>query len=53
MIPALRGLSVSEGERTPEQKKAIKMWEGYGFDSVEDYYKLEEAQETLRNLANR
>lgn len=53
MIPALRGLSVSEGERTPEQKQAIKTWEGYGFDSVEDYYKLEEAQETLRNLANR
>ncbi len=53
MIPALRGLSVSEDERTPEQKKAIKMWEGYGFDSVEDYYKLEEAQETLRNLSNR
>ena len=53
MIPALRGLSVSEDERTPEQKQAIKTWEGYGFDSVEDYYKLEEAQETLRNLANR
>ena len=53
MIPALRGLSVSESERTPEQKQAIKTWEGYGFDSVEDYYKLEEAQETLRNLANR
>jgi hypothetical protein len=53
MIPALRGLSVSEDERSPEQKKAIKLWEGYGFDSVEDYYKLEEAQETLRNLANR
>ena len=53
MIPALRGLSVSEEERTPEQTKAIKMWEGYGFDSVEDYYKLEEAQETLRNLSNR
>jgi hypothetical protein len=53
MIPALRGLSVSEDERTPEQKKAIKTWEAYGFDSVEDYYKLEEAQETLRNLANR
>jgi hypothetical protein len=53
MLPALRGLSVSESERTPEQKQAIKTWEGYGFDSVEDYYKLEEAQETLRNLANR
>jgi len=53
MIPALRGLSVSEGERTPEQKEAIKTWEGYGFDSVDDYYNLEEAQETLRNLANR
>jgi hypothetical protein len=53
MIPALRGLSVSEDERTPEQKKAIKTWEAYGFDSVEDYYKLEEAQETLRNLSNR
>jgi len=53
MIPALRGLSVSESERTPEQKAAIKTWEAYGFDSVEDYYKLEEAQETLRNLANR
>ena len=53
MIPALRGLSVSESERTPEQKAAIKTWEAYGFDSVEDYYKLEEAQETLRNLSNR
>ena len=53
MIPALEGLSVSKEERTPEQSEAIKLWEGYGFDSVEDYYKIEEAQETLRNLNNR
>ena len=53
MIPALRGLSVSESERTPEQKAAIKTWEAYGFDSVEDYTRLEAAQQTLRNLENR
>ena len=53
MIPALRGLSVGDDERTPEQKTAIKTWEAYGFDSVEDYTRLEAAQQTLRNLENR
>ena len=53
MIPALRGLSVGDDERTPEQKEAIKTWEAYGFDSVEDYNRLEAAQQTLRNLENR
>ena len=40
-------------DATPEQKASIEKWAGYGFDSVEDFYRLEEAQETLRNLKNR
>jgi hypothetical protein len=52
MIPALRGIEAGD-EATPEQKAAIEKWAGYGFDSVEDFYRLEEAQETLRNLNNR
>ena len=52
MIPALRGLAAGDSA-TPEQKAAIDKWAEYGFDSVEDFYRLEEAQETLRNLNNR
>jgi hypothetical protein len=52
MIPALRGMAAGD-EATSEQKVAIEKWAGYGFDSVEDFYRLEEAQETLRNLNNR
>lgn len=52
MIPALRGMAAGD-EATPEQKSAIEKWAGYGFDSVEDFYRLEEAQEALRNLNNR
>jgi hypothetical protein len=49
MIPAVRGYEAGD-EATPEQKKAMKKWMDYGFDSLEDFNKLEEAQETLRNL---
>ena len=52
MIPALRGMAAGD-DATPEQKASIEKWAGYGFDSVEDFYRLEEAQETLRNLNNR
>lgn len=32
---------------------SIEKWMDYGFDSVEDFNRLEEAQEALRNLNNR
>ena len=49
MIPAVRGYQAGD-DATPEQKKAMEKWMDYGFDSLEDFNKLEEAQETLRNL---
>jgi hypothetical protein len=52
MIPALRGLAAGD-DATPEQRTAIELWSGYGFDSVEDFYNLEASQETLRNLNKR
>ena len=52
MVPALRGYQAGDNA-TPDQKKAIKKWEEYGFDSLEDFNRLEEVQTTLRNLQNR
>lgn len=52
MIPALKGLAAGD-DATPEQRTAIELWSGYGFDSVEDFYNLEASQETLRNLNKR
>jgi hypothetical protein len=49
MLPARNGYLAGD-EATPEQKKAMKKWMDYGFDSLEDFNRLEEAQETLRNL---
>ena len=36
-----------------DSEGAIEKWLDYGFDSLEDFNRLEEAQETLRNLNNR
>ena len=52
MVPAYLGYNAGD-EATPEQKAAMKKWEEFGFDSLEDFLRLEEAQETLRNLNNR
>lgn len=52
MIPALRGYQAGESA-TAEQKDSMRMWEEYGFDSEEDFLRIEEAQTTLRNLNNR
>ena len=52
MIPALRGYQAGSNA-TPEQKEAMDKWVEYGFDSEEDFNRLEEAQVTLRNLNNR
>ena len=52
MIPAYLGYRAGD-DATPEQKKAIEKWMDYGFDSLEDFNRLEAAQETLRNLNNR
>lgn len=49
MLPARNGYLAGD-DATPEQKKAMKKWMDYGFDSLEDFNRLEEAQETLRNL---
>jgi hypothetical protein len=49
MLPARNGYLAGD-EATPEQKKAMEKWMDYGFDSLEDFNRLEEAQETLRNL---
>ena len=55
MIPAAnghfakqQGMEVAEG-----QQEAMDKWAEFGFDSYEDFSRLEEAQETLRNLNNR
>ena len=40
-------------DATPEQKAARERWSELGFDSLEDFITLDEAQETLRNLNNR
>lgn len=55
MIPAAngyfakqQGLEVAEG-----QQEAMDKWAEFGFDSYEDFLRVEEAQETLRNLNNR
>ncbi len=52
MVPAYLGYNAGDNA-TPEQKAAMKKWADFGFDSLEDFLKLEEAQETLRNLNNR
>lgn len=52
MVPAFRGYQAGD-DATPEQKKAIKKWEDFGFDSLEDFTRLEEIQQNLRNLRNR
>ena len=36
-----------------DSQGSIEKWMDYGFDSVEDFNRLEEAQEALRNLNNR
>ena len=52
LVPAYMGYNAGDSA-TPEQKAAMKKWEEYGFDSLEDILKLEEAQTTLRNLNKR
>ena len=52
MVPAYLGYNAGD-DATPEQKASMKKWEEFGFDSLEDFLRLEEAQETLRNLNNR
>jgi len=52
MIPAYLGYKAGD-DATSEQKEAMERWMDYGFDSLEDFNRLEEAQETLRNLNNR
>ena len=55
MIPAAnghfakqQGMEVAEG-----QQEAMDKWAEFGFDSYEDFLRIEEAQETLRKLNNR
>ena len=55
MIPAANGYfaKTQNMEVTKEQQEAMDKWFEFGFDSYEDFVRIEEAQETLRNLDNR
>ena len=55
MIPAANGYFAKEQgmEIAEGQLEAMKKWEEFGFDSYEDFLRIEKAQETLRNFNNR
>jgi hypothetical protein len=55
MIPAANGHFAKENgmEVTSGQQEAMDRWTEFGFDSYKDFSRIEEAQETLRNLNNR
>lgn len=55
MIPAANGHFAKENgmEVTSGQQAAMDRWAEFGFDSYDDFSRIEEAQETLRNLNNR
>ena len=55
MIPAVNGHFAKEQgmEIASGQQEAMDKWAEFGFDSYEDFLRIEEAQETLRNLNNR
>lgn len=55
MIPASNGHFAKENgmEVTSGQQEAMDRWTEFGFDSYDDFSRIEEAQETLRNLNNR